>query len=89
MFTDGAKSPSADESGARGTVHVYEGDDALLTCVIRGAADNTVMWKMEDRDRHSKRVLTAGDTRVTGDRRFHILHDEGAYNKLLHPSSAY
>ncbi|XP_065215789.1 Ig-like and fibronectin type-III domain-containing protein 1 isoform X2 [Planococcus citri] len=74
---DGAKTPSADESGARGTVHVYEGDDALLTCVIRGAADNTVMWKMEDRDRHSKRVLTAGDTRVTGDRRFHILHDEG------------
>lgn len=62
---------------------MYEGDDALLTCVIRGAADNTVMWKMEDRDRHSKRVLTAGDTRVTGDRRFHILHDEGMLFSLL------
>ena len=58
-------------------MHVYEGDDALLTCVIRGAADNTVMWKMAIGDRHSQRVLTANDERVTGDRRFRILHDDG------------
>lgn len=79
MISDGADSPIADESGTRGTVHTNEGEDALLTCVIRGAGDNTVMWKLEDRDRHSKRVLTAGSTRVTADRRFQILHDDGEF----------
>lgn len=58
-------------------VHVYEGDDALITCVVRDIGDNTVMWKKEDRERHSRRVLTAGDTRVTADKRFGVLHDEG------------
>ncbi|KAL1497939.1 hypothetical protein ABEB36_008819 [Hypothenemus hampei] len=56
-------------------VHVYDGDDALITCVVRGIGSNTVMWKKEDRERHSTRVLTAGDNRVTADKRFSILHD--------------
>ncbi|XP_025837036.1 Ig-like and fibronectin type-III domain-containing protein 1 [Agrilus planipennis] len=56
-------------------VHVYEGDDALITCVVRNIGDNTVMWKKEDRERHSMRVLTAGETRVTADKRFSVLHD--------------
>lgn len=56
-------------------VHVYEGDDALITCVVRDIGDNTVMWKKEDRERHSRRVLTAGETRVTADKRFTVLHD--------------
>ncbi|KAK7792924.1 hypothetical protein R5R35_008001 [Gryllus longicercus] len=56
-------------------VHVYEGDDALVTCVVRDAGDNTVLWKKEDRERHSLRVLTAGEARVTADRRFDVLHD--------------
>lgn len=58
-------------------VHVYEGDDALITCVVKDIGDNTVMWKKEDRERHSRRVLTAGDTRVTADKRYGVLHDEG------------
>ncbi|XP_017783380.1 PREDICTED: Ig-like and fibronectin type-III domain-containing protein 2 isoform X2 [Nicrophorus vespilloides] len=56
-------------------VHVYEGDDALITCVVRDIGENTVMWKKEDRERHSRRVLTAGDSRVTADRRYSVLHD--------------
>lgn len=56
-------------------VHVYEGDDALITCVVRDIRNNSVMWKKEDRERHSRRVLTAGDTRVTADKRFTVLHD--------------
>jgi hypothetical protein len=35
------------------------------------------MWKKEDRERHSRRVLTAGENRVTADRRFNVLHDAG------------
>ncbi|XP_069682867.1 Ig-like and fibronectin type-III domain-containing protein 1 isoform X2 [Periplaneta americana] len=58
-------------------VHVYEGDDALITCVVRDVGDNTVMWKKEDRERHSRRVLTAGENRVTADKRFDVLHDAG------------
>jgi hypothetical protein len=58
-------------------VHVYEGDDALITCVVRDVGDNTIMWKKEDRERHSLRVLTAGENRVTADKRFDVLHDAG------------
>lgn len=58
---------------------VYEGDDALITCVVRDIGDNTVMWKKEDRERHSRRVLTAGESRVTADKRFRVLHDSGEY----------
>ena len=35
------------------------------------------MSKKEDRERHSRRVLTAGDNRVTADKRFDVLHDAG------------
>ncbi|CAH1112848.1 unnamed protein product [Psylliodes chrysocephalus] len=56
-------------------VHVYEGDDALITCVARNVGTNTVMWKKDDRERHSMRVLTAGENRVTADKRYGVLHD--------------
>lgn len=59
----------------------YEGDDALITCVVSNVGDNTVTWKKEDRERHSRRVLTAGDNRVTGDKRFSVLHDKGQFFK--------
>jgi hypothetical protein len=59
-------------------VHVYEGDDALITCVVRDIGENTIMWKKEDRERHSTRVLTAVDKRVTADKRFAVLHDSSA-----------
>lgn len=58
-------------------VHVYDGDDALITCVVRDIGSNTIMWKKEDRERHSTRVLTAGENRVTADKRFSVLHDSG------------
>jgi hypothetical protein len=58
-------------------VHVYEGDDALITCVVRDVGENTVVWKKEDGERHSLRVLTAGENRVTADWRFNVLHDTG------------
>ncbi|XKL66935.1 hypothetical protein PGB90_010355 [Kerria lacca] len=73
----GGQSPIADLGDARAKTHVNEGEDAFLTCVIRGAGDNTVMWKFDDKDRHSRRVLTAGETRVTADPRFRIFHDKG------------
>ncbi|KAK4873942.1 hypothetical protein RN001_013302 [Aquatica leii] len=59
-------------------VHVYEGDDALITCVVKDVGENSILWKKEDRERHSRRVLTAGDARVTADKRFAILHDKPA-----------
>lgn len=61
-------------------MHVYEGDDALITCVVQNIGDNTVMWKKEDRERHSRRVLTAGDSRVTADKRFSVLHEDGKFS---------
>lgn len=68
-----------DNVGLTRPYQVYEGDDALITCVVSNVGDNTVTWKKEDRERHSRRVLTAGDNRVTGDKRFSVLHDKGQY----------
>ncbi|GJQ83681.1 hypothetical protein Trydic_g14389 [Trypoxylus dichotomus] len=62
-------------------VHVYEGDDALITCVVKNIGENSVMWKKEDKERHSRRVLTAGTTRVTADKRFAVLHDSVPANE--------
>lgn len=62
-------------------VHVYEGEDALITCVVKDIGEYTVMWKKEDKERHSTRVLTAGNTRVTADKRFDILHDSGEFSR--------
>ncbi|KAJ8893789.1 hypothetical protein PR048_006390 [Dryococelus australis] len=58
-------------------VHVYEGDDALITCVVRDVADNTVVWRKENRERHQLQTLTADEERVTDDKRFDVLHDGG------------
>lgn len=60
-------------------VHVYEGDDALITCVVKNIGENSVMWRKEDKERHSRRILTAGTTRVTADKRFAVLHDSGDF----------
>lgn len=64
-------------------VHVREGDDAVITCVVKEIGKNTVMWKKEDKERHSTRVLTAGDKSVTADKRFMVLHDPGTHNPTL------
>ncbi|XP_023310369.1 Ig-like and fibronectin type-III domain-containing protein 1 isoform X2 [Anoplophora glabripennis] len=63
-------------------VHVYEGDDALITCVVKDIGPNTVMWKKEERERHSTLVLTAGENRVTADKRFGVLHDSDGSSEL-------
>ncbi|XP_018897907.2 Ig-like and fibronectin type-III domain-containing protein 1 isoform X1 [Bemisia tabaci] len=68
------KAPRMDETATQ-PLRVMEGDDALLTCVVRDVLDNTVLWKLDDRERHSKRILTAGENRVTADTRFDVLHD--------------
>jgi len=58
-------------------IHSKEGDSALMTCVVRNLGDHTVMWKTENKDRHSWKVLTAAESRITADRRFEVLHDKG------------
>ena len=57
--------------------HVYEGEDALLTCVVRNLESNTLLWKREDPDRRTTKILTAGESRVASDKRFNVLHDSG------------
>lgn len=58
-------------------IHSKEGDSALMTCVVRNLGDHTVLWKTENKDRHSWKVLTAAESRITADRRFEVLHDKG------------
>ena len=57
--------------------HVDEGEDALLTCVVRNLESNTLLWKREDPDRRTTKILTAGESRVASDKRFNVLHDSG------------
>lgn len=59
----------------RQPLHVFEGEDALLTCVVRNLESNTLLWKREDKERGAPRILTAGENRVTSDLRFDVLHD--------------
>ena len=61
----------------RQPLQVLEGEDALLTCVVRNLDTNTLLWKREDRSSGVSRVLTAGENRVTSDPRFDVLHDSG------------
>lgn len=64
---------SALASDTGGPSVVTEGKDALLTCVVMGAAlaSDTVIWRSE----HDG-VLSAGMNRVTNDKRISVLHDE-------------
>lgn len=57
--------------GTGGPSLIYEGKDALLTCVVsENHYNNTVIWKKFDK------ILTAGKVRVTSDSRISVLHDE-------------
>lgn len=52
---------------------VVEGEDTLIPCTIKKSlANDTVLW----RNMKSNEILTAGLNRVSGDKRFSILHDE-------------
>ncbi|XP_039279825.1 Ig-like and fibronectin type-III domain-containing protein 2 [Nilaparvata lugens] len=84
ISTAGSAGPlAAGEDGTSGRdswphpVHVYEEDNALITCVVRDVGNNTVIWKREDADTRRWRILTAGHDRVTPDKRIQILHDDG------------
>ena len=48
-----------------------EGHTAMLTCVARNLGDHNLLWK------YGEKILTAGNSRVTSDDRFGIIHDEG------------
>lgn len=67
------ETPRARESSV--PVHVYEEDDALITCIVRLSGKDTVVWKRKEGDRW--KVLTAGEERVAPDPRFQVIHDQG------------
>ncbi|XP_050529397.1 Ig-like and fibronectin type-III domain-containing protein 1 isoform X2 [Daktulosphaira vitifoliae] len=76
LLSDVAILPVMQEPTAK-PIHSKEGDSALMTCVVRNLGDHTVLWKTENKDRHSWKVLTAAESRITADRRFEVLHDIG------------
>ncbi|XP_023302537.2 Ig-like and fibronectin type-III domain-containing protein 1 [Lucilia cuprina] len=63
--------------GTGGPSLIYEGKDALLTCVVsENRSNNTVIWKKLDE------ILTAGKVRVTSDLRISVLHDESPKGRI-------
>ncbi|XP_014259678.1 Ig-like and fibronectin type-III domain-containing protein 1 isoform X2 [Cimex lectularius] len=75
-----ANSEVAEVPSARSSphpLHVYEGDDALITCVVRSIGSNTVVWKKGDSGTARWKVLTAGHERVSLDKRIRVIHDDG------------
>ncbi|XP_075234927.1 Ig-like and fibronectin type-III domain-containing protein 1 [Lycorma delicatula] len=77
-FTAGIlEDATSGREGSLHPVHVYEDDNALITCVVRDVGNNTVIWKREEPDTHRWRILTAGHERVSQDKRIKVLHDEG------------
>ncbi|XP_077284865.1 Ig-like and fibronectin type-III domain-containing protein 2 isoform X2 [Arctopsyche grandis] len=55
-------------------VHVQEGEDALVTCVIRNGDGRAVLWKRRMENGQNK-ILTAGDIRTAADTRYSVLHE--------------
>ena len=83
FYLDGAK-PTLDEAASYDEnphlkdslttpIVTAEGHTAMLTCVARNLGDHNLIW------RYGNRILTAGSTRVTSDKRFSVIHDEGRY----------
>lgn len=77
---NGSKMPSLKHSLTTPVVKV-EGEDAMLTCVVRNQGKYTLTWR---RDRvaasnrtSSSRILTANMLRVTSDRRLRVMHEDG------------
>ena len=60
------------ESSLTQPVIITEGQDALLTCVAKNLGEHTVLWKYGQ-----DKILTAGSTRITNDKRLSVLHDDG------------
>ncbi|KAG8287269.1 hypothetical protein J6590_042606 [Homalodisca vitripennis] len=66
-----------ERDGEPNPVYVYEGDDALITCVVRDIGNNSVVWKREELDTRRWKFLTVGHSRITLDYRIQVLHDDG------------
>jgi len=64
-------------------VTAEEGDDALLTCVVRNQRNYTIMWKQQQSHKAGARILTANRERVTSDTRFSVLHENGGQVYVL------
>lgn len=59
-------------------VAVVQGENAPLTCVVRGdLKEAVVIWKKWEAGKSGPKILTAGETRVTADERVKIIHDQG------------
>lgn len=58
-------------------VHVQEGDDALIMCVIRHGGNHTVMWKKYDNAQNKVVFLTVGYLVSNPNVRLSLLHDKG------------
>ncbi len=53
-------------------VKVSEGENVLMTCVVRSLGDHALIWKDQ-----TGNILTVSNTRVTKDKRVEIIHDDG------------
>jgi len=60
-----------------------EGDDALLTCVVRNQGNFTVMWKRAAKEKAGNKILTANMERITSDDRLQVMHEDGGQVYVL------
>ena len=71
-FFSGANLPPSLQDSLQVPQVAASNTNALLTCVVRNLGSHTLLWKYG-----VSKVLTAGNTRITSDTRFSVLHDEG------------
>lgn len=79
---DEEKLPSLKHSLTTPVIKV-EGDDALLTCVVRNQGNFTLMWKKAAKEKAGNKILTANEERITSDKRLSIMHEEGGQVYVL------
>ena len=60
-----------------------EGDDTLLTCVVRNQANFTLMWKKAAKEKAGNKILTANMERIKSDKRLKIMHEDGGQVYVL------
>ena len=60
-----------------------EGDDALLTCVVRNQGNFTLMWKKVAKEKAGNKILTANMERITSDERLKVMHEDGGQVYVL------
>ena len=60
-----------------------EGDDALITCVVRNQGNFTLMWKKAAKNKMGNKILTANKERITSDERLRVMHEDGGQVYVL------